>query len=235
MIVGFCAAALTATAGICRASAESSEGLGVVDDLLANCPSTPTCVSSQDDRPYPFMEPWAYEGSWERAMGRLRSYLELNGAKVVSAAPRYLRVEFKVADALPASVDDAEFYFTPGDALVQFRCARRTGFTDFGASRRRMDSIRIALKFESIPVLRNRKRVFIFGESPVDSFGPSFGNVDPSVIYGDTDPMSPRFETPSDSTRRHVEGSSDRPVWWGKPLAEARGFANWEQARQAPC
>ena len=55
-----------------------------------------------------------------------------------------------MADALPASVDDAEFYFTPGDALVQFRCARRTGFTDFGASRRRMDSIRIALKFESV-------------------------------------------------------------------------------------
>lgn len=43
---------------------------------------TPTCVSSQDDRPYPFMEPWAYDGPFERSMSRLRNYLEFNGAKV---------------------------------------------------------------------------------------------------------------------------------------------------------
>ena len=66
MIVGFCAAALTATAGICRASAESSEGLGVVDDLLANCPSVrPKClgdchlfirhiIDDRDIRTYPY-------------------------------------------------------------------------------------------------------------------------------------------------------------------------------------
>lgn len=50
--------------------------------LLAG--QTPTCVSSQDDRPYPFVEPWAYDGPFERAMSRLRSYLEINGAKVSS-------------------------------------------------------------------------------------------------------------------------------------------------------
>ncbi|CAN0421121.1 unnamed protein product [Ectocarpus fasciculatus] len=138
---------------------------------------TPTCVSSQDDRPYPFMEPWAYDGPFERSMSRLRNYLEFNGAKVIASSPRYLRVEFEAANAIPASVDDAEFYFTPGDALVQFRCARRNGPTDFGANRRRMDGIRQALKFESIPVLRNRKRALFFGESPIDSFGPSFGMV----------------------------------------------------------
>lgn len=71
---------------------------------------------------------------------------------MIASSPRYLRVEFEAANAFPASVDDAEFYFTPGDALVQFRCARRDGPTDFGASRRRMDSIRIALKFESVRV-----------------------------------------------------------------------------------
>lgn len=71
---------------------------------------------------------------------------------MVASSPRYLRVEFEAVDSLTPSVDDAEFYFTPGDALVQFRCARRSGFTDFGASRRRMDSIRIALQFESVGI-----------------------------------------------------------------------------------
>lgn len=66
-------------------------------------------------------------------------------------------MEFEAANAFPSSVDDAEFYFTPGDALVQFRCARRDGPTDFGASRRRMDGIRVALKFESVRVQTSDK------------------------------------------------------------------------------
>ncbi|CAM9655331.1 unnamed protein product [Ectocarpus sp. 12 AP-2014] len=229
---GFFQAVLLSTAVLTNPPDSSSDGLGVVDDLLADCPSTPTCVSSQDDRPYPFMEPWSYDGPFERAMSRLRNYLEFNGAKVIASSPRYLRVEFEARNAIPASVDDAEFYFTPGDALVQFRCARRNGPTDFGANRRRMDGIRQALKFESIPVLRNRKRALFFGESPIDSFGPSFGMADPSVIYGDADPMSPPFETPSEALREvygEGGGGADRPAWWGKPLAEAGGFADWRQ------
>lgn len=70
--------------------------------------------------------------------------------QVVASSPRYVRVEFDAGKALPASVDDGEFYFTPGDALVQFRCSRRNGPTDFGANRRRMDGIRLALNFESV-------------------------------------------------------------------------------------
>lgn len=58
--------------------------------------------------------------------------------------------------------------------------------------------------------------------------------VDPSVIYGDADPMSPPFETPSREMRERYGGeggSSDRPAWWGKPLAEAGGFADWHPTR----
>lgn len=234
-LTGFVAAVVSSGAllsEVSRARADGGagpSGLGVVDDLLADCPSSPTCVSSQDDRPYSFMEPWAYDGPWERAMSRLRSYVEGSGAKVVASSPRYLRVEYEATKALSASVDDVEFYFTPGDALVQFRCARRSGVSDLGAGRRRMDGIRLALKFEPIPVLRNRKRAFFFGESPLDSFGPSFGKVDPSVVYGDKDPMSPPFETPSGALRERYgtgDGGTDRPAWWGKPLAEAGGFAD---------
>lgn len=35
----------------------------------------------------------------------------------------------------------------------------------------------IVVVIGQIPVLRNRKRAFFFGESPIDSFGPSFGKV----------------------------------------------------------
>lgn len=46
VIAGLCAAALTVTASMCRANAETSiDGLGVVDDLLANCPSVSSAES----------------------------------------------------------------------------------------------------------------------------------------------------------------------------------------------
>lgn len=61
-----------------------------------NLEKTPTCVSSQDDRPYPFMEPWTYEGPWDRAMSRLRSYLELDGAKVSLQNAHYFLYIFKM-------------------------------------------------------------------------------------------------------------------------------------------
>ncbi len=47
--------------------------------------------------------------------------------------------------------------------------------------------------------------------------------------------MSPPFETPSGALREHYEGGGgdDRPAWWGKPLAEAAGFADWRQTHSA--
>lgn len=54
--------------------------------------------------------------------------------------------------------------------------------------------------------------------------------MDPSVIYGDKDPMSPPFETPSGALRERYgngDGGADRPAWWGKPLAVAGGFADY--------
>lgn len=54
------------------------------------------------------------------------------------------------------------------------------------------------------------------------------------MVYGDADPMSPPFETPSGAMRERYGGEgggSDRPAWWGKPLAEAGGFADWQPTR----
>ncbi|CAM9896233.1 unnamed protein product, partial [Choristocarpus tenellus] len=128
-----------------------AESLGVVDDLLSDCPQVPSCVSTQDDRPYCFMEPWSYETTTEVAMNRVRNYIELDdGAKIVTASPRYLRAEYEVRASLPPTVDEVEFYFTPGDDVVQFRAGRREGPTDFGGNRRRMERMRIALQFEQV-------------------------------------------------------------------------------------
>lgn len=97
----------------------------------------------------------------------------------------YLRCEFR-SQSLPGqvdAVDDTEFYLTPNDATVQFRSARRASkltaspLGDFGANKKRMEDIRVALHWEKVPVLRNRKRAFLFFESPLDTFGPACNGI----------------------------------------------------------
>merc|ERR1712107_540802 len=72
------------------------------------------------------------------------------------------------------AVDDAEFFFAPDDTLIQFRAVRRGGaMSDFGANRKRMEQARIALGYEKVPGLRNRRRTLVVVESPLDQFGPA--------------------------------------------------------------
>ena len=45
--------------------------------------------------------------------------------------------------------------------------------TDFGSNRKRLEKARIALGWEKVPVLRNRRRALVVVESPLDTFGPA--------------------------------------------------------------
>ena len=115
--------------------------LGVWDGLLADCPHTSrqfggaACVSSQDDTPGVFAEPWDYAEStsldWEVQMGQLQAALtkvsERRGDEVrfLLKEGRYMRVVFTDAKSSERSV--GEFYFTPNDTTVQYRCLRCRG------------------------------------------------------------------------------------------------------------
>lgn len=111
----------------------------------------------------------------KEAMRRLVKLLtDRPDAKIVRHSDDYLRVEFT---DIFAHTDDAEFYFTPGDVLVQFRSARRGSSLDWNVNKDRMESLRKALHFTKVPILRNRRRAFLFFESPLDSFGPTTSKV----------------------------------------------------------
>lgn len=164
---------------------------GVTNGFLANCPSSPTCVSSQDDQgptadwANAYAEPWIYEGNPAQALAKIKFQVQRFGGKVVKQTDDYMRCEFR-SQSLPGQVDafdDTEFYLTPNDATVQFRSARRPSkltsspLGDFGANKKRMEDMRVALHWEKVPVLRNRKRAFLFFESPLDTFGPACNGI----------------------------------------------------------
>lgn len=194
------------------------------DGIFADC--TSACVSSQDDRPAVWDNPWVAEQEPSTAMKRLRSVVEkkLQG-RVVEQDERYLRAEFVAKGPLGGeSVDDAEFYFTPNDVLVQFRAARRGDAPDFGANRQRLEKARIALGWEKVEVLRNRRRALIVVESPFDSFGPAtyerdelgFTNRDlvpaeanQRELYGELDPLAAPWRKPTPGMIASKDGLSE--------------------------
>lgn len=181
------------------------------DGLFVDCPASDICVSSQDDRPQCWDNPWIFEGSVEDSYLALRRLVEkkLGGKIVADDGERYLKAEFVEKGPLGASVRDvAEWFFAPDDSLVQFRSARSEDglSTDFGQNRRRMEKARIALGWEKVPVLRNRRRALIVAESPFDSFGPALY----SDTYSDKDPLATSFKPPDKFTRAWMRESDDR-------------------------
>lgn len=186
-----------------------SSCLGVWDGLLADCPHAGTswwsgagkprrgwtggsgCTSSQDDTPGIFAEPWDYSESfslnWEDQMPLLVPAIQKVCARrgdqvtIVTQEKRYLRV--LIHDRGETSI--GEFYFTPNDTTVQFRIAaldgtNQTGGT--GVALRNLDRaelFRKELRYQKLPVLRNRQRTLFFVESEWDTFGPGSAALGP--------------------------------------------------------
>ncbi|KAL7518000.1 hypothetical protein ACHAWX_002868 [Stephanocyclus meneghinianus] len=188
--------------------------LGVWDGLLADCPHDDDasnrlfgrgagCVSSQDDAPGIFAEPWDYsenvplasEDAYERRMDALVVALRTvsrergDGVRIDVLSGRYLRAIF--TDGITGETSVGEFYFTPEDTTVQFRLGSADPYNARGFGRslsnmERSERIRKALRYLKVPVLRNRKRRFFFVESDgLDEFGPG------SAALGPPEEMSP--------------------------------------------
>ncbi|AMV72792.1 DUF1499 domain-containing protein [Desulfuromonas carbonis] len=128
---------LTACAG------EIPPGLGLQNGRLAACPKSPNCFASQEGDADHRIAPLSYSGSRAAALERL--------AQVVAAQPR-TRIVARSDDYLHAEarslifrfVDDLEFYLPADENRIEMRSAARSGWSDFGVNRRRLEQIRDA-------------------------------------------------------------------------------------------
>ena len=127
--------------GLAGCAGTAPTNLGVSDNRLAPCPSSPNCVCSYDKDEGHTILPIPLTGSTEDTKTALLTALETMGATVVSAQDQYVRSEF--TSSLIGFVDDVEFYIEASG--IQVRSASRLGHSDFGANRKRIESIRLAL------------------------------------------------------------------------------------------
>ncbi|HWU69007.1 MAG TPA: DUF1499 domain-containing protein [Stenotrophobium sp.] len=126
-------------------SGSRPQRLGVVSGRFS-APTTgkPNWVSSMADaadRGH-YIAPLPMAGTASQSMAKLRQVLDgLPRVRVVSATSDYLHAEF--SSALMGYVDDVEFY-CDGERL-QVRSSSRLGYSDLGANRKRVESLRAAL------------------------------------------------------------------------------------------
>lgn len=108
---------------------------------LVPCPSSPNCVSTKAQDEGHAIAPIRYHKSRLEAKEALKKAIRsLPRAKLVEEDESYLHYEF--TSLLLRFVDDVEFLFDDEAKTIHFRSASRTGHSDFGVNRRRMENIR---------------------------------------------------------------------------------------------
>ena len=106
-----------------------------------SCPDTPNCVSSQVSNPRHFIKPFTFHDQTTEAMARLKeALLREKRVTIIKEQPAFLRAE--VRSQVFRFVDDVEFTLLPEQGLIQICSFARTGYTDFGVNRRRIERIR---------------------------------------------------------------------------------------------
>ncbi len=113
--------------------------------ILAPCPSSPNCVSTQATDQSHQIAPYRYQQNLATAKDTLKAIVHrLPRTQLVEENDGYLHYEF--TSFLLRFVDDVEFVFDDAKKTIHFRSASRTGYSDLGVNRRRMEDIRVLVE-----------------------------------------------------------------------------------------
>jgi uncharacterized protein (DUF1499 family) len=118
--------------------------LGVVDGRLRDCPPTPNCVSSDvDPGDSHYISP-IIDASGDKWASIEPTVGALPGAQLVASSDDY--AYFTFTSRLFGFVDDVEFHYRPDVDQIAVRSASRVGQGDLNANRKRIETIRAALR-----------------------------------------------------------------------------------------
>ncbi|HSF66524.1 MAG TPA: DUF1499 domain-containing protein [Nitrospiraceae bacterium] len=112
---------------------------------LAPCPSSPNCVSTQARDEGHAISPLLYRKPRVEAKEALKEVIRsLSRTKLVEEDESYLHYEF--TSLVFRFVDDVEFLFDDEIKTIHFRSASRTGYSDLGVNRKRMEEVRALVR-----------------------------------------------------------------------------------------
>ena len=115
--------------------------IGLTNGRFAQCPDSPNCVSSMADDKKHFIEPIPYEGDRAGARQTMLSVIQsMKRSRLISQSDTYIHAEFR--SFLFRFVDDVELFFPENTPVIHMKSASRTGYSDFGVNRKRLEEIR---------------------------------------------------------------------------------------------
>jgi uncharacterized protein (DUF1499 family) len=113
--------------------------LGVTDHKLTACPGTPNCINSQSTIESENIQP--FSGGRETFVKLVELISSEKSATIINQTDNYLHATYK--SKLFGFIDDVEIYLK--DDTVEVRSASRTGKSDLGANRKRIERLRSML------------------------------------------------------------------------------------------
>jgi uncharacterized protein (DUF1499 family) len=115
--------------------------LGIQSGMLASCPPTPNCVSSQSQYLEHYIKPLTYSGNPQQAFANLKQIIQdRERANLIGDTDNYIYAEF--TSKWMGFVDDVEFYLNENAGEIDIRSASRLGESDLGVNRQRIEKIR---------------------------------------------------------------------------------------------
>jgi uncharacterized protein (DUF1499 family) len=116
---------------------------------LRSCPKSPNCVSSESKDEQHAIGPFHLKGdpkvSWPIIQDEIASIPKW---RIVKATDNYIHVECK--SRIFRFIDDLELSFNSSTGIISIRSASRTGYSDFGANRRRVELLRSVLRTKQV-------------------------------------------------------------------------------------
>jgi len=112
---------------------------------LADCPSSPNCVSSQAADADHFIAPFKISGNIEAAWAALKRAL-LSQSRTVITNETGDTLHAEATSLVFRFVDDVDAILDKAAGIIHIRSASRVGYGDFGVNRKRVEMLRAQLQ-----------------------------------------------------------------------------------------
>jgi uncharacterized protein (DUF1499 family) len=123
--------------------------LGIRNERLAPCPSSPNCVSSDAQDEDHYTAPYRLRIEPVKAWQILQDIvISLPRTRIDQVTEEYLHAEAR--SRIFRFVDDIEFHLRPDQKIIAVRSASRIGYSDLGVNRKRVDRIRELLRSREV-------------------------------------------------------------------------------------
>ena len=123
----------------------AAQGIEPMPGRLASCPDSPNCVSSDATDPSHHVPPFAIIVPAKQAWLLVRETVnDIPRTTITEVTDNYLHAECR--SMVFRFVDDLELELRPGEGIIAVRSASRTGYSDFGVNRSRVERLRSVLQ-----------------------------------------------------------------------------------------